>query len=309
MQAGADAGLEVDLGGVAGDDDFRFLPEAGEGHEHLLAGGVLGLVEDDEGTGEGAATHEGERCDLDDSLIEVALGFLGVEHVVDCVVERAEVGGYLFLEVSGEETERLARLDGGAGEDDAVDGALFQHVQAHGHGQVGLAGARGAEAECDIVFLYGPDVGELVGGAWGYGLAVLGADEAYRGQRIQGGVAGFVGDVHGEPEIPVRDVASVALGGFEILENLLREHGCLLGSRECDPAVASDGFQLQRLLQIRKVAPVVGEEPLEELRGVEFELEGGGFQCVAGLKRKGAVWQGFCYLRFSLLSPMTEVNR
>ena len=40
-------------------------PEAGEEHLHLLAGGVLRLVEDDEGVVQRAAAHEGERRDLD----------------------------------------------------------------------------------------------------------------------------------------------------------------------------------------------------------------------------------------------------
>ena len=181
IQSGANTGFEIDLGGVPGDDDLRILTEAGECHEHLLAGGVLGFVEDNEGSRKGAPAHEGEGGDLDDLFVEVALGFLGIEHVMDCVVERAEVWRDLFLEVAGEEAEGFSSLDGGAGEYDAVDGALFQQVQADGHGEVGLAGAGGAEAEGDVVFLDRFYVGELVGRARGDSLAVAGADKPDRG--------------------------------------------------------------------------------------------------------------------------------
>jgi hypothetical protein len=45
---------------------------------------------------------------------------LGVEHVVQGVVERAEVGQDFLAQVAGQEAERLAGLDGRAGEDDAL---------------------------------------------------------------------------------------------------------------------------------------------------------------------------------------------
>ena len=47
-QTGAHAGLEVHLRAVAGDDHAGILAEPSERHEHLLAGGILRLVEDDE---------------------------------------------------------------------------------------------------------------------------------------------------------------------------------------------------------------------------------------------------------------------
>jgi hypothetical protein len=53
------------------------------------------------------------------------LGFLRIEHVVDRVVERPEVRGYLFLEVARKESKGFSGLDRGTGEDDAVDHAFF----------------------------------------------------------------------------------------------------------------------------------------------------------------------------------------
>ena len=83
--------------------------------------GVLGLVEDHEGVVERAAAHERQRGDLDDAALEVGGDALGVEHVVQGVEERAQVGVDLGHQVAGQEAEALAGLDGGAGEDDAVD--------------------------------------------------------------------------------------------------------------------------------------------------------------------------------------------
>ncbi len=78
LRASKQAGLlgvgQVDLGEVAGDDGLGVVAEAGEEHLHLLVGGVLGLVHDDEGVVERAAAHEGQRRDLDD---------VGLQHLVD----------------------------------------------------------------------------------------------------------------------------------------------------------------------------------------------------------------------------------
>src|SRR5215212_545704 len=112
---------QVDLRDVAGDDRLRAKPEARQEHLHLLAGGVLRLVENDEGIVERAAAHEGQRRDLDDALGDELLGALDVHHVVQRVVERPEVGVDLLLHRPGEEAELLAGLDGGTGEDDALD--------------------------------------------------------------------------------------------------------------------------------------------------------------------------------------------
>ena len=64
---------QVDLGRIAGDDHPRAFAEAGQEHLHLHARGVLRLVEDDEGVGERAAAHEGERRDLDHARLQAAL--------------------------------------------------------------------------------------------------------------------------------------------------------------------------------------------------------------------------------------------
>ena len=57
--------------------------------------------------------HERQRRDLDDPAVEVGEDPFGVEHVVQGVEERAQVGVDLRLDVAGQEPEPLPRLDGG----------------------------------------------------------------------------------------------------------------------------------------------------------------------------------------------------
>ena len=79
------------------------------------------------------------------------VGLLEVHHVVERVVERAQVGVDLLLQLPGRKPEPLARLDRRAGEDDALDLLLHQGADGQRHRQVGLAGAGRADAEHDVV--------------------------------------------------------------------------------------------------------------------------------------------------------------
>ena len=156
---------KIGLGEVAGDDGFGVVAEAGDEHLHLLGGGVLGLVHDDEGVGRGTATHEGERRDFDDVGLEEFIDLDGVEEIVEGVVEGAKIGIDLLLERAGQETEAFSGFNGGADEDDAADFFGYEGGDGHGNGEVGLSGAGGAEAEGHIGLFDGLDVLALVGAA------------------------------------------------------------------------------------------------------------------------------------------------
>ena len=173
----------VDLGDVAGDDDTRAEADAGEEHLHLLGRRVLRLVEDDEAVVERAAAHERQRGDLDGLALEQALRALGLDHVVQGVVQRAQVRVDLGHQVAGQEAEALAGLDRRAGEDDPLDLLGLQRLDGHRHGQPRLAGAGRADAERDDVLGDGVDVA-LLAGRLGSDLAALGAAQDVLGEDL-----------------------------------------------------------------------------------------------------------------------------
>ena len=78
-------------------------------------------------------------------LLEQPLGAVGAEHVVEGVVERAQVRVDLRHQVAGQEAEPLAGLDGGSGEDDPLDLAALQRLDRGGDREVGLARPGGAD--------------------------------------------------------------------------------------------------------------------------------------------------------------------
>lgn len=98
---------QVDLGDVTGDDDLGVEAEAGEEHLHLLGAGVLRLVEDDERVVERATTHVSERRDLDRARRHQPRDRVGVEHVVQGIVERAQIRVDLVEQGARQETEPL----------------------------------------------------------------------------------------------------------------------------------------------------------------------------------------------------------
>ena len=141
---------------------FEPKPEAGQEHLHLLRRGVLGLVEDDERVVQRAPAHVGQWRDLDGAGREQLGDRLRVEHVVQSVVERSQVGVDLLAQRAGQEAEPLAGLDRGPGQDDPVDRLGLQRLHGLGHRQVGLAGAGRADAERDRVLVDRVDVALLV---------------------------------------------------------------------------------------------------------------------------------------------------
>ena len=78
--------------------------------------------------------------------LEQPLRAFGLDHVVERVVERPQVGVDLGHEVAGQEAEPLARLDRGPGEDDAVDLLRLQRLHRHRDGEPALARARRARS-------------------------------------------------------------------------------------------------------------------------------------------------------------------
>ena len=141
---------QVGLRDVAGDHRLGAEADARQEHLHLLEGGVLRLIEDDEGVVERAAAHEGERRDLDHVALDEARHAVEAHHLVERVVHRPQVRIDLLRQVSRQEPEALARLDRRTHQDEPPHALGLQRLDRAGHREVGLAGAGGADAEGEI---------------------------------------------------------------------------------------------------------------------------------------------------------------
>ena len=164
-QAALLAAREVDLRDVAGDHRLGAEADARQEHLHLLGRRVLRLVEDDEAVVQRAAAHVRERRDLDGLALEQLRRLVEAHQVVQRVVERTQVGVDLLREVAGQEAQPLAGLHRRAHQHQALDRVALQCVDGAGDGEVGLAGARRADAERDVVLRDVLQVRDLVGRA------------------------------------------------------------------------------------------------------------------------------------------------
>ena len=171
-QAGT-APRQIALGGVSGDDELGIETQARQEHLHLLAGGVLGLVQDHEGIVERAAAHVGERRDLDHPALDKSRGLLGIHHVHERIEKRADVRVDLVLKRAGKESQVLPRLDHGTREHDAPDVVTVQGGDRHGHGQVGLSRTGGPQAKGQRMRANGLHIALLTDGLGAHGAAAI----------------------------------------------------------------------------------------------------------------------------------------
>ena len=74
-----------------------------------------------------------------------------IHHLPQGVHQRPQVGVDLGLQVAGQEAQAFAGLDGGADQHDLAEPLGLQGGHGHGHGQVGLAGARRPVTKHDVV--------------------------------------------------------------------------------------------------------------------------------------------------------------
>jgi hypothetical protein len=81
-----------------------------------------------------------------------AIGPLHIHHVEQRVIEWPKVRIDLGIHIARQIPELLAGFDGGPREDDAAHIFLHQRTDRHSHGQVGLARARRADTDHDVVF-------------------------------------------------------------------------------------------------------------------------------------------------------------
>ena len=170
-QTGPDMGRQVDLGHVARDHGPGAVAQTGQEHLHLLRRGVLSLVENDKGVVQSPAAHKGQGGDLNGSGRDHLLHLGQVEHVVQGVVERTQIGVDLLDHVAGQESELFPGFHRRPGQDQTLDPLLQKHGHADSHGQIGLARAGRTHAQGQIHLAQSLQVFALDGGLGANGLA------------------------------------------------------------------------------------------------------------------------------------------
>ena len=158
---------QVDLRRVAGDHHARAFAKAGEKHFHLRRRAILRLVENDEGVRQGASAHKGQRGDFYSAALQPVFDLFRRQHVIKRIVKRAQIGVDLVAHVAWQKAQPLARLHGGARQDQPFDKPALQRCGGEGHGQIGLAGACRADGKCQFAAFNGFQIKALDFGASG----------------------------------------------------------------------------------------------------------------------------------------------
>ena len=230
--------------------------------------------------GQRAAAHEGQRRDLDLAVGHAADHLVGRHHVVQRVVERAQIGIDLLLHVAGQEAEPLAGLDRRAGQHDAVDLAGLQHRDRLGDREIGLAGAGRADAEHHLVRGQRLHVGGLAGAARP-DRAAPGADRRQVRQRQARIVLG-VGQPDRRLDLAAADASPRSSRRHSAVQRGLRRLDPRRVAGDRDAVAAAGQPHAQRLLDPDQMPVVVAEQQRQQR--VVVELQGDG---LAGGWRRG----------------------
>ena len=114
------AGQQIGLVGIAGQHHGRAPAQPRQQHLDLGIGAVLRLIDHHKTFAQGAAAHIGDRRDLDDAVGQHGFEPLGAQPLGQRVVERAQIGRQLFLQVAGQEAQAFAGFHRGARQHDAL---------------------------------------------------------------------------------------------------------------------------------------------------------------------------------------------
>ena len=100
-----------------------------------------------------SAAHIADGGDLDQALFKRLGDAVEAHQVVQRVVQRAQIGVDFLGQVAGQEAQAFAGLHRRAHQHDALHGVALQRVDRAGDREIRLAGARGTDAESDVVTL------------------------------------------------------------------------------------------------------------------------------------------------------------
>ena len=125
---------QIALRDIAVDHHGAVLAYPREEGFDLGRGGVLRLIEQDEGVFPAAAAHHLERHHLDIAPLECDFERGTTDSLLNRVDDRGRPGREFLLERSRKEAERTAAGHVGAGENDAVDAPLAEQIGSMGGG-------------------------------------------------------------------------------------------------------------------------------------------------------------------------------
>ena len=223
-----------------------------------IAGGVLRLVQDDEGMRQRAPAHEGERGDLDHAGLEVAL-HLGLRAARRRGRRRAgaDRGRPSRCRSPGRKPSRSPAST--AGRDSTMRSTVPRSRHApRGHGEVGLARTGRADAEHELDPLQGLDVDALIGRArrdHPASRADLGEPIAARG--VVRGRSQDAVDVAGTNVLALPDAR------VELLEHIARRLDRARGARLRHDVAVRLRLDAEPLLQERQMSIVFAEQPVQ----------------------------------------------
>ena len=109
-----------------------------EKHFHLLFGGVLGFVQDDEGVIERAPPHESQGRNLELATLEGFVDAIKPHEVIECVVQRTQIRVDLLRQVPRQEAQALASFHRRPGEHDALGPLALKGVKYRAIGAAAL---------------------------------------------------------------------------------------------------------------------------------------------------------------------------
>jgi hypothetical protein len=107
---------------------------------------------------ESAPAHVRERRQLDRAALEQLPDFVESHQIVERVVHGTKIGIDFLRKVAGQESQPLPRFHRRAHEYDSLHLIALQRIHRAGDREIGLAGARRADCESEIVRLNLPDI-------------------------------------------------------------------------------------------------------------------------------------------------------
>ena len=146
--------FQIYLSDVASDDGATAFAEPSQKHFHLFGSGVLRLVEYYKRSRQRASAHISERRDFHHSALDELL-IISAEHIAERVVQRAQIRIDFHLQIAGQKSEFLARLDRGARKDYPVYKTFFDRVRSHCDGEIRLTRSRRSDRESEKIASYG----------------------------------------------------------------------------------------------------------------------------------------------------------